>query len=469
MKKIYSLLTIVVLLFGSFKVKAQNDGIAMTLLPHLSYNNFYNPGISIDQKFVLGVGVSNINLGLYNSSIKYNNLYNFDQGVATSLDLNNFINSLDEHDNFINTNFSLDILRLGMRFNKLFIDVNWRLRFNTELHYSRDFLGFFINGNGHYMGADNPANFSFGVDANLFSELAVGLQYDITDKLTVGIRPKLLNGIFNLSINDDNTYIYTDPNTYEMTTNANINIKAATVFDVDTKRISDFSNYVNLDSISLDELLNFEENYGFGIDFGASYTFNKHAGVALGVYDLGFIKWTDVKEKHNSIDNVVINDALVDDINDVMNLNLGLTELYSDLLENVWGNDSLYVGEDYKTALKTRIMLQGYYELFPMARFTAIGQMYYINNQFRPAVTVAYSGSFFRFLNFTASYTASKYSGNYVGAGLSLNFGPLNIYAVTDNIMLLTKINASTVELATSYNAANVRFGLVFTLGKVKK
>ena len=112
MKKIYSLLTIVVLLFGSFKVNAQNDGIAMTLLPHLSYNNYYNPGIPIDQKFVVGVGISNINLGLYNSSIKYKNLYNFDQDVPTSLDLNKFINSLDEHDNFINSNFSLDLLRL---------------------------------------------------------------------------------------------------------------------------------------------------------------------------------------------------------------------------------------------------------------------------------------------------------------------------------------------------------------------
>lgn len=469
MKKIYSLLTIVVLLFGSFKVNAQNDGIAMTLLPHLSYNNFYNPGIPIEQKFVVGVGISNINLGLYNSSIKYKNLYNFDQDVPTSLDLNKFINSLDEHDNFINSNFSLDLLRLGMRFNRLFIDVNWRLRFNTELHYSRDFLGFFINGNGHYLGQDNPADFSIGVDANLFTELSVGLQYDITDKLTVGVRPKLLNGIFNVSVDDDNTLIYTDPNTYEMTADANINIKAATVFDVDIKRMSEFNNYINLDSIGLDELLNFEENYGFGVDFGASYTFNKHAGVALGVYDLGFIKWTDVKEKHNHKDNVIINDAIVDDINDVLNMNIDLTELYSGMIKDVWGDDSLYVGEDYKTSLKTRIMLQGYYELMPMARFTAIGQMYYINKQFRPALTVAYSGSFFRFLNFTASYTASKYSGNYVGAGLSLNFGPLNIYAVTDNIMILTKINASTAELMTSYDAANVRFGIVFTLGKVRK
>ena len=159
MKKIYKFLTIVVLLFGSLTAKAQNDGIALTLLPHLSYNNFYNPGIRIDQKVVFGVGISNVGLSVYNSSVRYNDLYKFENGVPTALDLNNFIQSLEEHDNYINTDFSLDLVRLGAKFGRFFVDVNWRLRANTEFHYSRDFLGFFINGNGNYLGPDNPANF----------------------------------------------------------------------------------------------------------------------------------------------------------------------------------------------------------------------------------------------------------------------------------------------------------------------
>ena len=469
MKKIYRLLVIVALLFGSMTAKAQNDGISMTLLPHLSYNNYYNPSIPIESKVVLGLGISNLHFSIYNSSVKYNNLYGFENGVPVSLDANKFINSLDEHDNFINTNFSIDLARVGMKFGKLFIDVDWRLRYNGEFHYSRDFLGFFINGNGHYLGHDNPADFSIGADVNIFSELGLGLRYDVTDKLSIGIRPKLLCGIANLSVNDDQTFIYTDPDTYEMTADVNINIKAATVFDVDLNRMSEFNDCLNLDSISLDDLLNFEENYGFGIDFGATYTFNKHVGVSAGVYDLGFIKWTEAKEKHNHKDNVVVNDALIDDINDVLNMNFDLTSMYEGLIEDIWDDDSLYHGEDYRTSLKTRIMLQGYYELMPMARFTAIGQMYYVKDKLRPALTLAYSGSFFKFLNFTASYTASKYVGNSIGAGVSLNLGPLNIYAVTDNIMILSKMNASTMELVTSYDSANVRLGLVFTLGKVKK
>ena len=467
MKKIYKLFVIIVLLFGSTTAKAQNDGIALTLLPHLSYNNFYNPSVPLESNVVFGVGISNVGFSVYNSSIKYKNLYGFEGETPVSLDANKFINSLDEHDNFINTNFSLDIIRVGARFGKFFVDLDWRLRYNGEIHYSKDFLGFFVNGNGHYLGHDNPADFSIGADINMFTELGVGLQYAINDKLSVGVRPKLLFGLANLSVNDDQTYIYTDENTYEMTADVNINMQAATAFDTDINRMSEFRDFI--DTVRFDEILNIKENIGFGIDFGATYIFNENIGVSAGVYDLGFIKWTEAKEKHNHKDNVVVNDALVDDFNDVLNMNLDLTSLYEGLIEDIWDDDSLYHGEDYKTSLKTRIMLQGYYELMPMARFTAIGQMYYVKDKFRPALTLAYSGSFFKFLNFTASYTASKYVGNSIGAGISLNFGPLNIYAVTDNIMIVSKIGASTTKLLTSYDSANVRFGLVFTLGKVKK
>ena len=257
MKKIYSLLIALVLLLGNISAQAQNEGMALSLLPNQPYNNLYNPGVRVNQKLVLGLGISNINVGIYNTSIKYNNLYTQQLGVS-ALDLNKFINSLDDHDNYIGTNFSMDILRVGARFNKLFVDINWRARFNTELHYSKDFLGFFVNGNGHYMGTDNPADFSIGVDANLYTELSVGAQYDINDKLTVGIRPKLLNGIANASVNDDGTMIYTDPNTYEIIANADINIKMSSIVDKDIHKISEVTDVFDMDSIIISELFNFK-------------------------------------------------------------------------------------------------------------------------------------------------------------------------------------------------------------------
>ena len=63
----------------------------------------------------------------------------------------------------------------------------------------------------------------------------------------------------------------------------------------------------------------------------------------------------------------------------------------------------------------------------------------------------------------------SKYSGNSIGAGIGFNIGPLNIYAVTDNIMIVSKLNASKMEMFTSYEATNIRMGLVLTFGNKRK
>lgn len=469
MKKIYKFLVIMVLSLATMTAKAQNDGISLTLLPNFSYNNFYNPGVQVSSNAYFGIGLSNISLSIYNSSIKYNNLYEFSDGKPVSFDANKFLNSLDENENFINTNFSLDIARFGFKIGKFYATFDWRLRYNGEFFYSRDFLGFFINGNGNYLG-DNPADFSIGVDVNAFTEMAIGLQYKINDKLTVGIRPKLLVGMANVSVDDKDTRIYTDANTYEMTADVNINMKASTIFRADNiYRLGDYAQYFEeMDEFVFENVFDIKDNFGLGVDFGASYVFNKHFGVSAGVYDLGYIKWKHSKEKHVHKDNVVVNDAIIDEFEDLMNMELDFNELYSDLIEGIWDNDSIYDGNGYTTSLKTRIMLQGYYELCPLVRFSAVSQLYYINKRFRPTLTLAYSGSIWRFLNFTASYTLSKYSGNSVGAGIGINFGSLNIYAVTDNVMIVSKANASTMEMLTSYNAANVRFGLIFSFGNNK-
>ena len=464
MKTIYRLFVILALSFVALNAKAQNDGIAITLLPNSLYSNYFNPGIRVESKGMIGIGFSNIGASVYNSSVRYNNIYNFENGKAVSINANKLVNSLNEHDNYIGTNISMDVLGLGYRItDKLYLDLNWRVRSNAEFHYSRDFVGFFINGNGNYMGEENYADFTFGLDINIFSEISVGLQYDINEKLTVGVRPKLLAGVLNARINDDNTKIYTDSDTYEMIGDIILNTKVSSILDADLDKLSE-SVLFQEGSVSLTELMKFKDNYGFGVDFGASYTFNEHFGVAAGVYDLGFIKWKNTKEKYVEKENVVISEPIAGDFDALLDMNLDLSELYKNLFRDVWGADTLHSADDYTTSLKTRIILQGYYELNSFARFTAISQMYYVNQKLRPALTLAYSGSFLDILNVTANYTLSKYSGNYLGVGLGINVAFMNIYVVTDNIMILSNIGASASKLLTSYESANLRFGIVFSL-----
>ena len=456
MKKLYKYLIVIALVCSSFISKAQNDGLGLTLLPQMPYVNYYNPGIRMPYNGMVGVTFSNINISMYNSSIKYKNIYGNDKTV---IDAVKFANSLG-NDNCVNTNFSLDLVNVGFRVKKLFFNIDWRLRMTEDFSYNQDFVGFFVFGNAHYMGADNPCDFGFGLNATVFHEFAISAQYEINDKLTVGIRPKILSGIANISVNNKNTKIFTDPNTYAISADVDLDIKMASLLEGNPQKIEDISKM--LDSVTSRDMLDFGENLGFGFDFGASYTINEHFGVAAGIYDLGFIKWTDVKVKRVDKTNVTINDALFNDYHDLTTMELDYGAMVDDIVNEVWGDGLLECGADYKTYLKTRFMAQGYYEYNPMLRATAIGQLYFVKGKVHPALTLAYSGQFWDHLDLTLNCTMSKYTGTAVGAGIGAHFGPFNIYAVTDNILCVTTIGAPAFEMASAYKQSNLRFGIVF-------
>lgn len=457
MKKIYKLL-LAVLILSSYEAKAQYDGVTLTFLNNIPYINYYNPGARVPYFGNVGIAVSNLNFNVTNSSLLYNNIYRFDNGKPVAIAASDFVGTLKENGNFIKTGFSMDLINAGFRKRKFYFSLDYRLRYYGDIDYSKDFLGFFILGNGNYMGADNPANIHFGVDMGVYTELGLGAQYDVKDNLTVGARLKVLNGIVNVDMKDMNLTVYTDPDTYVMT--------ASSVFDIRMSSMTNPQVYIVNDLGNMFEDLRFIGNWGFGVDLGATYELNKYFGFGASVYDLGFIKWNDSKVHRHQKYNFILNNAIVDDIDDLLDMEFDYTEVVNEIVDNVIGNDTLIDGGSYNTSLRTRVMLQAYGELNPMARLTALAQFCFVNGEMTPAFTIAYSGVFFKnILSITANYTYSKYCGNCVGLGAGVHLGPFNIYAVTDNFLLVTQIGAPVGKLMTSYSANNLRFGIVWTIG----
>lgn len=467
MKKTLKFLAVIALICSAFAAKAQNEGVVFTLMPQIPYSNYFNPGVRVPYKGFLGIGISNVSVSYYNSSIKASNLYGVNEAGEDVIDADKFIRSLDAQDNILNFNFSLDVLNVGFRWKRMFFSLDWRYRMGTDIRYSRDFLGFFIWGNGHYLGEDNPCDFNVDVDAMAFSEYGLGFQYDVNEKLTVGVRPKLLNGIVNIVVNNERTKIYTDADTYAMTADVNLDVKVASSVRAELYRIGDITKI--FDSITQSTAVEVNHNYGLGVDFGASYVHNEHWGVAAGIYDLGYIRWKNPKVKNSDKEDVVLNDAVFTDLDEVYNLKLDYKSMLDELVDEVWGNDSLYDGSDYTTYLKTRFMAQGYYQINPMVRFTGIGQLYTYKGEVKPSFTLAYSGVFFNHFNLALSYTMSKYTGNALGTGLGMHFGPFNFYMVSDNMLAIFKSSSTLEEYATAYKTAGARVGVIWTFGKYQK
>lgn len=460
MKKFYKFFVVIALVCSSLLSKAQNDGIGFTLLPQMPYANFYNPGIRVQYNGMVGVAFSNFNVAMFNSSVRFNNLYGNDKSV---IDLTKFANSLDD-DNNINANFSLDVLNVGFRVDKLFFNIDWRVRMVGEFSFSRDFVGFFAFGNAHFLGVEQPCQFNLGADVSVFHEFGVSAQYEVNDKLTVGIRPKILSGVANAVVENNNTKIFTDVNSFAISADVDLKIRMASLLEGNVEKIGDVTKMI--DSMAAADFFKLGENLGFGVDFGAEYVINEHFGVAAGVYDLGYVKWTDAKVKTVNKSNYMLNDAVFNDITDLNTLSIDYKSMVDNVINEVWGNSLLDNGADYKTYLKTRLMLQGYYELNPMVRATAIAQMYLVKGKAHPALTLAYSGNFWNHLNLELNCTMSNYTGTAMGAGIGVHFGAFNFYAVTDNILCVAKIGAPALELASTYRQANARIGIVFTIGQ---
>ena len=135
MKKCFKIFCAILLVVNVLVAKAQNDGVTLTMLPHLPYTNYFNPGIRTPYNGVIGVGVSNMGYSIINSSINYKNIYVKDANGNDAIDGLKLFNSLDDFDNVINWNLSFDVLKVGFRINKLFVDIDCRMRINTEMSY----------------------------------------------------------------------------------------------------------------------------------------------------------------------------------------------------------------------------------------------------------------------------------------------------------------------------------------------
>ena len=210
-------------------------------------------------------------------------------------------------------------------------------------------------------------------------------------------------------------------------------------------------------------------NPGFGVDLAVEYRFNDKFSAVAAVNDLGFIHWglnnIDVKGQINDAGQFYDNgDFLFEGIG-IDQLQLVFSdewyrEQFFDTLQQYFQVD-FSMAEAYNTMLNTNVMLRGNFDVTPSNRFSAQVQGRFLNSGFRPALTLAYCGSFFNNLNVCATYTVMPNSYDNIGFGLSAMIATCNIYLTTNNVLAFFKpMNTS---------GFNAQAGIVFNLWQPEK
>lgn len=416
------LFAVIFLKFLSFPLFAQ-QGYTIYHMSKIPQSAYVNTSFMPENRFYVGLPVISSNyFGLENSSFKYTDVVQRRDDDSLYVNMDNLLDKLDET-NYLKLNLQVDLLGFGFRSSKNYFSFSAREIIHTELIYPRNLVALFWEGNAQFIGQRVSLD---GLAYNYMSyrEYAFGYSRKLSDKLTVGLRAKWLNGMENIQTVESKLGITTHEDTYDLTLDGSANI-----------RTSGVSSLIDLDFNYQDRLFRYS-NSGFGLDVGANYKFSEKLSFSAAVNDIGYIHWK------NDIANYVIADSSFTfsgiHLNELVGESEDSESAFDKLVDSL--SDAfipLKSEESYRTHLRSFLYLGGQYQLLPNHSLGLVLHGSFIDRNFRPAITASWVGDFTNWLN--ASLTYSVYGGSYsnLGAGLVVKAGPVQVYGVSDNIFSL--------------------------------
>ena len=456
MRKIKYVLLVSALMLGLVVVKAQEVS-PVDFMRMNPYQLKSNPATDLPYESVMTFVIGNTGIGLQHTTLRYDKLFDFDaQGRPSIINLRQFANSL-KADNFLGINANVDLFTLYRRLNKGMLTFNYGVKVQGDARFNDGLFKLLAYGNSAFVGEDNPAKVNLNVNARVYQELAVGYQLNVGEKLSLGFRSKVLFGFGNVKTDVLNATLFTDADSYALRLEESIGVRASMpkLVYVDDGRLMANGPF------KLGELF---RNPGFGVDLAAEYHFTDKFGIVAAVHDLGFIHWglnnIEMKGQVNDAGQFYDDGDFLFEGMDADQLQRIISddwyrEQFFDTLRQYFKVD-LGVSKAYNTMLNTNVLLRAYVDVNPYNRFSAQVQGTFYNSGFRPALTLAYSGSFFNKIDVCATYTMMKESYDNIGLGLAFNLGTFHIYAASNNVIGLFK------PLNTS--GLNAQFGIVFNL-----
>ncbi len=363
------------------------------------------------------------------------------------------------------------------------INFGWRAKngiyFSGGIYQELDFITYFPRdlailawkGNRDYLDYEFDLG-EISTTGDLLTAYHFGLNKQLTDKLTVGLRAKVYSSMFNFrSINNRGTFTTTlggedSPNIYEHTVqNADVSVET--------------SGYASLREMDgggqvASEILGrvfFGGNLGVGVDVGATYQINKHWEVSASALDLGAIfhsKDVETYRAHGTytLDGIELifppladgenTFPYYDDLGDEIE-----RELPIDTLNNSYSqfrplkmNASLKYGFgnpiDGRGDCDCRNMDKG------ISYSQAVGLQYFSVSRpkgMQMAGTFFYYRRISDFLAAKATYTVDPYSNSNVGLGAVVDIGTFNFYIAADNLLKYGNIaKAKSVSLQLGFN-----------------
>jgi len=428
--------TIICLLLVQSPVKifAQHD-LSQYNMQIVPQRIFQNPAFIPEQKFFIGIpAFSGVQSG-YANPFSYNDVIERDGYDSVTFQVENFLGKLSKND-LLRLYSNLDVLSFGTSISKgrFFFGFSVRERLSQHIMIPENLGNLLWYGNAYPGIFGRSVNIAPTVNFTAYDEWAASFSgYAMHRKMTWGGRLKYLSGRINATTTKSEFNVNTDTSTYQ------INMRSD--FELQTSGVHNIDRYMNQRISSLV----FPGNNGLGMDLGLSYQFNDQIAVSASVLDVGFINWsanTMTLVSHNPGQEFYFDGLKLNDFTDMLgNLDSFGKKLTDSILKLV-KIDTIYGGK-YTTWLPVRYNLGGSYSINDHHHFNLLLNGISWDHHFYPALSVSYYYQLPRILGVMVSYNLFNNQYTNFGAGFSISAGPLQFYAISDNIPALINYKGS--------------------------
>ena len=466
---------IIILAVNLAEASAQNSQ-AMYFM-NIPQNHLINPAFRPSNSVYIGLPVvSGINLNINNNFVNFSDVFIKGQvkdSIITFLhpdyNVDKFLAKLKDK-NFLESESMIQLFGVGFSIGKdgyVFIDINERVDGNVVM--PGDLFKLALKGNEEFVGSRIDLS-SLRGDMKYYHEVGMGYSRNITDRLRIGIKGKLLFGIADVSIDNGSLGI-------------NVNNDYTHLLDADlivniSGPVTIFKNSKNdIDSIGFDDkkigttdFLSGKKNMGMGLDIGATYDISDRFKLTASITDLGFIRWknevTNLKAKNQflfsglNMDNVLNGTMTFDSVANLMGESLKNAFKVSDSKRpfTTWLPFSVTLGGSYNVTKQFSVGLLSYSRI--------------IGKQVREAMTLSANINIGNSLSASLGYTAENHQYDNLGAGLAFRAGVTQFYLVTDRIPVMwnrIKNDNSNIILPENWNTFNLRLGMNLVFGNSVK
>ncbi len=427
----------------SLNLSAQQD-LTLFQFSGIPQNNLVNPAQLPDDKLIIGLPLLSSVNSVYN-----NRTFTFNEGFVTSdgtliIDPELLVNSLDDN-NFLHTQVQDQWFLVGYRVKNHYFKIGISEKLSVDFSFPKSMFDFILRGNAHYLG-ERVSIDKLGINANHYREISLGYATEINEKWQVGGHLNILFGLANIHTESSSLGIYTDPETFDITIDGNLEVNTSGVDALQGETIDYLTNGKNL---------------GLGIDLGVMYKANEKLELSMSLIDIGFINWkSDLKTFTNDsktftltgldikpfiANNNLDGDSLINEVTDSLATIFSLNELekqYTTTLTPKWyGGAKYYINSKHR--LYGSFMLQ------------------FFKENIRSGISLGYELDVNKNFGLTANYSLFSGSFSNIGLGLRVRGGPVQLYIMSDSA--LASLNFF------NFRSIHYRFGINILIGEIKE